>query len=315
MQNQEKEIVLEVKNLNKVYGDRRVVKNVNLTVSAGEIFGFLGPNGAGKSTTIKMIAGLTSISSGEVLIAGKSIITKFEKAVENIGAMIEVPTLYGYMTGYNNLKYFASLYHGITNRKIMEVARFVGLEGRIYDKVSTYSLGMKQRLGIAQALLHSPKLLILDEPTNGLDANGIKEMRLLLKQLAKEQGIAILISSHILSEMENLCDIIAIINKGEIVEYKTLDEIKREVVKGGSTFIKVNAVNFAGKLIESYTNQKVAIINDKILFDANDQTLAEIIILLTKNKISIFGAGEVDFSLEDVFLNIVSQYNTSTSIS
>jgi ABC-2 type transport system ATP-binding protein len=315
MQNFENDVVLQTINLNKLYGDRHVVKNVNLTIHKGEIFGFLGPNGAGKSTTIKMIAGLTSISSGDVVICGKNLRLSFEKAIRNIGGVIETPTLYDYMSGYNNLKFFASLYPNISHRRIMEVASFVGLESRIKDKVSQYSLGMKQRLGIAQALLHSPKLLILDEPTNGLDANGIKEIRMLLKQLAHEQGIAILISSHILSEMENLCDMIAIINKGEVIEQKTLEEIKHKVRAGGSMYIRSNAVNFAGKLIQEYTKEKVAIANDKIMFNGSETALAEIIILLTKNKISVFAAGEVDFSLEDVFLNIIGQYNKSTSIS
>ncbi len=315
MENTQKRVVLETTNLNKAYGERHVVKNVNLLVHEGEIFGFLGPNGAGKSTTIKMIAGLTSITSGNVYICGVSLKNNFEKAIKNIGGVIETPTLYDYMSGYNNLKFFASLYPNISDQKIMEIATFVGLESRLKDKVSQYSLGMKQRLGIAQALLHSPKLLILDEPTNGLDANGIKEMRMLLKQLAKEKGIAILISSHILSEMENLCDMIAIINRGEIVEQRTLQELKSKVQAGGSTYVRVNAVNFAGRLIQEYTSQKVAIAGDKVMFNVSDTALAEIIILLTKNKISVYGAGEVDFSLEDVFINIVGKFNTSTSIS
>lgn len=315
MEHEPKKIVLETRNLNKWYEDRHVVKHVNLVVREGEIFGFLGPNGAGKSTTIKMIAGLTSISSGSVSICGISLKGNFEKAIRNIGGVIEMPTLYEYMSGYNNLKFFASLYKNITHQRIMEIANFVGLGSRIKDKVSQYSLGMKQRLGIAQALLHSPKVLILDEPTNGLDANGIKEMRMLLKQLAKEKGIAILISSHILSEMENLCDMIAIINKGEIVEQQTLQELKKKVLDGGSIYVKVNAVNFAGRLVQEYTKEKVAIAGDKIMFNASQTALAEIIILLTKNKISVYGAGEVDFSLEDVFLNTIGKFNSSTSIS
>lgn len=311
----EKLPALEVINLCKDYGDRRVVDNVNLFVKQGEIFGFLGPNGAGKSTAIKMISGLTTITSGEVYIMGKSVKTNFEKAIANLGGVIEMPTLYGYLSGYNNLKFFASLYPHITQSRILEVASFVGLEGRLNDKVSQYSLGMKQRLGIAQALLHNPKLLILDEPTNGLDANGIKEMRMFLKSLAQEKGISILISSHILSEMENLCDTIAIINKGKIVEQKSIEELKEKVTNGGNVYIRVNAVNFAGKLIEEQLKTKVSIAEDKIMFHSDDKTFAELIILLTQNKISIFGAGQVDFSLEDVFLNVIGQFNKSTSVS
>ncbi len=310
-----KECPLDIINLSKNYGKRIVLNNISFTVESGEIFGFLGANGAGKSTTIKLITGLSSITSGDVFIMGNSILKNFEKAINFVGGVIEMPTLYSYMSGLNNLKYFAKLYKGISKDRINEIVSFVGLSSRIKDRVSEYSLGMKQRLGIAQALLHKPKLLILDEPTNGLDANGIKEMRLLLKTLSKQEGISILISSHILSEMENLCDKIAIINKGEIVEYKTMDEIKRSIHKYGSTFIKVNTVNYAGKLIEQHIGKKVGIANDKIIFDADDTQLAEIILILTKNKISIYGAGEVDTSLEDVFLNVLGQHNVSTGIS
>jgi ABC-2 type transport system ATP-binding protein len=307
-------LALQVSNLCKDYGTRRVVDNVNLTVRQGEIFGFLGPNGAGKSTTIKMIAGLTSITSGEIYIMGQSIKNNFEKAISYLGGVIETPTLYSYMSGYNNLNYFASLYPNIPKQRIREVATLVGLQGRLKDKVSQYSLGMKQRLGIAQALLHNPKVLILDEPTNGLDANGIKEMRMLLKTLAKEHGIAILISSHILSEMENLCETVAIINKGQIVEQKSIEELKQKVFAGGTNFVRVNAVDFAGKLIQEHLGTKVAIAGDKVMFSADDKKLAEIIMLLTQNRIMVFGAGDVDFSLEDVFLNVIRQYNQSTSI-
>lgn len=307
-------LALQVSNLCKDYGTRRVVDNVNLTVRQGEIFGFLGPNGAGKSTTIKMIAGLTSITSGEIYIMGQSIKNNFEKAISYLGGVIETPTLYSYMSGYNNLNYFASLYPNIPKQRIREVATLVGLQGRLKDKVSQYSLGMKQRLGIAQALLHNPKVLILDEPTNGLDANGIKEMRMLLKTLAKEHGIAILISSHILSEMENLCETVAIINKGQIVEQKSIEELKQKVFAGGTNFVRVNAVDFAGKLIRKHLGTKVAIAGDKVMFSADDKKLAEIIMLLTQNRIMVFGAGDVDFSLEDVFLNVIRQYNQSTSI-
>lgn len=307
--------VLKVSNLSKDYGDRRVVNDVNFEIKAGEIFGFLGANGAGKSTTIKMIAGLTSITEGNVFILDHSIKTDFENAIKDVGGMIETPTLYNYMSGYNNLKFFAKLYENVSEQRIKEVASLVGLSARIKDKVSTYSLGMKQRLGIAQALLHHPKLLILDEPTNGLDANGIKEIRMLLLQLAKKENLAILISSHILSEMENLCDTVAIINNGEIVEFKTMEEIKHSIAQNGSNYIKVNAPNYAGKLIEQCIGKKVVISGDKVIFSASDSKLAQIIVLLTQNKISVYGAGDIDYSLEDVFLSILNSHNSSTAVS
>ena len=311
-------VVLSVENLTKRYNERYAVNNISFTLYEGQIFGFLGATGAGKSTTIKMLTGLTSITSGNAYINGYSVKTNFEKAISNVGAIIEIPQFYPYLSGYNNLKFFARLSpHKVSDSRIMEVANLVGLGQRIKDRVSNYSLGMKQRLGVAQALLHNPKILILDEPTNGLDANGIREFRILLKTLALRENICILISSHILAEMENLCDMIAIIDKGQIIEFKTLDEIKRESMKGGSQYIKCNAPNLAGKLIlQKYTNCQVKINGDKVMLGSSDKTLlSKIIITLTQNKILVYGAGDVDCSLEDVFLNIINKNNASTSIS
>ena len=191
----------------------------------------------------------------------------------------------------------------------MEVASIVGLSRRLNDKVRNYSLGMKQRLGIAQAILHDPKLLVLDEPTNGLDANGIKEIKMLLKRLTKERGTSILISSHILSTMESLCDRIAIIDNGKLIEIKTLNEIKQRYAQNGSTYVKVGTPNFAGKLIQDGFNIKVGICGNKVLFNASESDLAKIIVMLTKNKVPVYSAGEVDYSLEDMFLNIVGKHS------
>ena len=213
--------------------------------------------------------------------------------------------MYPYLSGYGNLKFYASLYHNIPKSRILEVASIVGLSKRLNDKVKNYSLGMKQRLGIAQALLHSPKLLVLDEPTNGLDANGIKEMKNLLKRLSKEQNTAILISSHILSSLESLCDRIAIIDNGRLLEIKSLQEIKERFSANGSTYVKVGSPNFAGKLIQDNFKIKVSICQNKVIFNCSETELAKIIVMLTKNRISVYSAGEVDYSLEDMFLNIV----------
>ena len=299
------EKILEVKNLTKIYGNRKAVDDISFQVSAGEVVGFLGANGAGKSTTMKMILGLTSISEGDVVICDNNVETHFEKAIENVGGLIETPYMYPYLSGYGNLKFYASLYHNIPKSKILEVASIVGLSKRLNDKVKNYSLGMKQRLGIAQALLHSPKLLVLDEPTNGLDANGIKEMKNLLKRLSKEQNTAILISSHILSSLESLCDRIAIIDNGRLLEIKSLKEIKERFSANGSTYVKVGSPNFAGKLIQDNFKIKVSICQNKVIFNCSETELAKIIVMLTKNRISIYSAGEVDYSLEDMFLNIV----------
>ena len=307
-------VVLDIRNLTKKFGDRVAVNNVSFVINEGEIFGFLGANGAGKSTTIKMITGLTTITSGDAFINGNSVKYKFEQAMEKVGTIVEIPEFYNYLTGYQNLKYFAKLSNISDKNQIDKAVSIVGLSNRIHEKVGKYSLGMKQRLGVAQALLNNPKLLILDEPTNGLDANGIREFRLLLKDLAHKEGIAILISSHILSEMQNLCDTIGIIDNGVLLETNKMSTIKKEVTENGSQYIKCNTPNYAGKIIEQDYKIPVKICNNKVLFNADEYTIAKIIIELTKRHIAIYGAGEVDASLEDIFLTVVNEGKSGTDI-
>ncbi len=307
-------IVLDIRNLTKKFGERVAVNNVSFVVREGEIFGFLGANGAGKSTTIKMITGLTTITSGDIFIDGNSVKYKFEKAMEKVGTIVEIPEFYNYLTGYQNLKYLAKLSNITDKNQIDKVVSIVGLSNRIHEKVGKYSLGMKQRLGVAQALLNNPKLLILDEPTNGLDANGIREFRLLLKDLAHKERIAILISSHILGEMQNLCDTIGIIDNGVLLETNSMNSIKQNITENGSQFIKCNAPNYAGKIIEQDYKIPVKICNNKVLFTTDENTIARIIIDLTKKNIAVFGAGEVDASLEDIFLTVVNEGKSGTGI-
>ena len=195
--------LLEVKKINKFFGKKHVIKDVSFKIDEGEILGFIGPNGAGKTTTIKVILGLQSLNSGEVLINGYSISKDFEKSILKVGAIVESPDLYMYLSGRKNLEMIGAMYKGVSKERIDEIIKMVGLEKRIDDKVSKYSLGMRQRLGIAAALVHKPNLLILDEPTNGLDPEGIKELRDLLKRLAKTEKMGILISSHNLLELES----------------------------------------------------------------------------------------------------------------
>jgi len=274
----------------------------------------LGANGAGKSTTIKMLTGLITITSGDATICGHSVKFNFEKAMEHTGCIVEMPEFYGHLTGYQNLKFLAKL-SGITDKnQIEKVVSIVGLQNRINEKVSKYSLGMKQRLGVAQALLNNPKLLILDEPTNGLDANGIREFRLLLKNLAQNEKIAILISSHILSEMQSLCDVIGIIDNGVLLETNKIDKIKNELLENGSVYIKCNAPNYAGKLINENYKLSVKVCKNKVLFKADETTIAKIIIELTHKNISVYGAGQVDASLEDIFLTVVNEGKKDTKI-
>ena len=217
--------LLKIEGLSKTIKKKRILNGISLTVNSGEIVGFLGPNGAGKTTTIKLILGLLKIDEGKITICGHDIVTDFENAMENVGGIIENPDLYKRMTGRQNLEYFASMYKDVNKDHIDEVVRLVKMSERIDDRVKTYSLGMCQRVGIAQALLHRPRLLVLDEPTNGLDPLGIKELRDLLKYLAKEAGIGVFVSSHLLSEMELMCDRIYIIDNGEIIGEKSINQI------------------------------------------------------------------------------------------
>ena len=219
--------VLNCENLCKNFGKRQILHNVSLELEQGDILGFIGPNGAGKTTTIKLILGLQGITSGKVYINGYDIEKQFTKAIEKVGAIVENPDMYMYLTGRENLKLVANMYKGITEKDIEKVVKLVKLENRIDDKVSKYSLGMRQRLGIAQAILHKPNLLILDEPTNGLDPEGIKEMRELLVELAQTEKMAILISSHNLAELDNFCNKVCIIKNGKVIETSSIETIKK----------------------------------------------------------------------------------------
>ncbi len=216
--------LLKLEGVTKKIKKKTIVNNVSLTVNSGEIVGFLGPNGAGKTTTIKMIMGLFSITSGKISICGNNVTTNFEKAMGNVGGIVENPDLYKGLTGRQNLKYFAQFHSNEAINNIDSVIELVKMKDRIDTKIKTYSLGMRQRVGLAQALLHMPPLLILDEPTNGLDPIGIKELRELLKQLATNAGTGVFISSHLLSEMELMCDRIYVIDNGVIIGEKSMGQ-------------------------------------------------------------------------------------------
>jgi ABC-2 type transport system ATP-binding protein len=210
--------VLVANGLTKKIGDKTIVDRASFEVHAGEVFGFLGPNGAGKTTTIRMLVGLIRPTKGSVEICGRSVHDDLEGALSNVGCIVETPDLYRFMSGRENLEHFARMRRGIGNEDIRRVSELVMLAHRLDDKVRTYSLGMRQRLGIAISLLARPRLLILDEPANGLDPAGIREMRNLLRTLAADEGLGVFVSSHILSEVELMCDRVAIIHRGTILE-------------------------------------------------------------------------------------------------
>ena len=290
------EIILECKNLCKTFGKKQILHNVSFEIKKGDILGFIGPNGAGKTTTIKLILGLQSITSGKVLINGYDVEKEFTKAIEKVGAIVENPDMYMYMSGYDNLKLVANMYKGITTKRIDEVVKLVKLENRINDKVSKYSLGMRQRLGIAQAILHNPNLLILDEPTNGLDPEGIKEMRELLVDLAKKEEMAILISSHNLAELDNFCNKICIIKNGEIIETNEITAIKKDI-EHQQFIVEIDNTKDIKNLYSEAT-----IVNDKIFkISMKKENVPNLVINLVNNNIKIYEIKEDEKSLEDAF--------------
>ncbi|MCI8469941.1 MAG: ABC transporter ATP-binding protein [Clostridia bacterium] len=288
--------VLKCENLNKKFGKKQILKNVSLEMQEGDILGFIGPNGAGKTTTIKLILGLQSITEGKVCINGYDIEKHFTKAIRKVGAIVENPDLYMYLSGYENLRLIANLYQGINQERIDEVVKLVKLENRIKDKVSKYSLGMRQRLGIAQAILHKPNLLILDEPTNGLDPEGIKEMRELLVDLAKKEKMGILISSHNLAELDNLCTKVCIIKNGEIIETSDISGIKREQ---GKQF-KIFEVDDSKK-VKTLLPETIEITKNQFKLDIPKEKIPETIIKLVENNVKIYGIKEEEKSLEQAF--------------
>ena len=290
------ETILKCENLCKTFGKKTILKDVSLEVNEGDILGFIGPNGAGKTTTIKLILGLQSITSGKVSINGYDIEKDFTNAIKRVGAIVENPDMYMYLTGYQNLKLVANLYKDISEDIINEVVKLVKLENRIKDKVSKYSLGMRQRLGIAQAILHKPNLLILDEPTNGLDPEGIKEMRELLVDLASKEKMGILISSHNLAELDNFCNKVCIIKNGKIIETSEISKIKQEASKEVKIF-EVNNVNLAEEVIGKIEK----IDTNKFKINVPKQEVAEIVEKLVKNNIKVYEVKQEEKTLEDAF--------------
>ena len=284
---EEKKVVLECKNLNKFFGRKQILSDVSFELREGDILGFIGPNGAGKTTTIKLILGLQSITSGNVLINGYDVQKQFTKAIKKVGAIVENPDLYMYLTGYENLKLIANLYKEIGKERIDEVVKLVNLEKRINDKVSKYSLGMRQRLGIAQAILHKPKLLILDEPTNGLDPEGIKEMRELLIELAEKEKMAILISSHNLAELDTFCNKICIIKNGKIIE---------------TIIFRVDSTKNVTQIFADKNYDLKVLDKRQFKINVEEAEIPKIVVALVKNDVKVYEIKHDEKSLEQAFL-------------
>ena len=300
----EAKAIVQIKNVTKKIGKKVIIDDLTFDVFSGEVFGFLGPNGAGKTTTIKMLLGLMSITKGEMYIDGFNVEKDFEKAVAKVGGIIENPDLYKYLTGYQNLVHFWRMYPDIKKERIDEVIKIVGLEKRIHDKIKTYSLGMRQRLGVAQALLNSPKLLVLDEPTNGLDPAGIHELRNHLRTLAKEENIAVVVSSHLLSEMELMCDRVGIIQNGKLVRIQDMKEMLEDD-SDSVIALSVEPIEKAKAYLESLSSEyNSKINNNEIEIIENIENVPELVEKLVNQGIKIYGIRKVQQSLEGKFLEM-----------
>lgn len=314
MTNNIKEIVLSVEHLKKRIKKKWIIKDVSFEVHAGEVFGFLGPNGAGKTTTIRMLVDLIKPTDGVVKVCGYPVHRQPEQALKYVGSIVENPEMYSYLTGFENLEHFARMQPGITEERINEVAEIVGLDQRIHEKVSTYSLGMRQRLGIAQALLGDPKLLILDEPTNGLDPKGIKELRAFIRKLADE-GLAVFVSSHLLSEIQLMCDRVAIISNGEILTVGKVDELiedhsnitiwhlspKDEGVRWLLSHPQVRALEDASMLDDTLT---ASLGNNAIITEMPEGLIPDLVRTMVRAGIKVEGVRKVNPTLEQLFLKM-----------
>lgn len=290
--------IVQLKNITKIIRGKTLIDNVSLELFPGQITGFLGPNGAGKTTTIRLMTGLMHLTSGTITIEGASIADDYEKAIANVGVIVENPEMYKYMSGYKNLLHFSRMHNGVTKTRIDEVINQVGLTKRIHEKVSTYSLGMRQRLGLAQALLHDPKFLILDEPTNGLDPAGIREFRTYLRKIAEENNVSIFVSSHLLSEIELMCDRVVVIQNGKLIDERMIqsDEKTRMQLKAEPA-----------EVVETYlsSNGYVFTLHEGVfLLDLKEEKVPVLINELVAQQVQIFAISAVHETLEEQFLQM-----------
>jgi len=301
------EKIIEVQGLSKNFKDLRAVDSLSLNVNRGDVFGFLGPNGAGKSTTIRLLLTLIKPSAGTIKIFGKKLTEERKTILKDVGAIIEHPDFYNYLTAYKNLEILSRISgREVKPKRIMEILEIVGLSERRNSKVKTYSHGMKQRLGIAQALLHDPELIILDEPTTGLDPQGMKEIRDLITFLCKERNKTIFLSSHILSEVEQVANRMIIINKGKkIVEGNVQDLLNEAELKVSVEVIEVE--NAKQLITQSRWAEKLDSANEhRMIFNIQSEEITELNKYLVSNNISV-SALVPKRSLESYFLNITEE--------
>jgi ABC-type multidrug transport system ATPase subunit len=301
-------VMLEVQNLNKKFGDITAVDDLSFTVDEGDVYGFLGQNGAGKSTTIRMLLTLIKPDSGSIKVFGKNISEQRNEVLRQTGAVVERPDLYKYLSAYDNLSIFARM-SGIKSSRtlIMDQLDMVGLADRSAGKVKTFSQGMKQRLGIAVALVHNPKLIILDEPTNGLDPQGIADMRTLILRLSNEMGKTVIVSSHLLNEIEQIASRMIIINKGR----KIAEGIVADMLDPSHTVVHIDTTD-NGRALEylrqNFPGSHAAITNYAIILEMNKAGIPGLISTLSSMGIGILSV-QPRHSLEDYFLSLTNAEN------
>jgi len=297
--------VIQIKNTKKVIGKKTIIDNLSFDVFPGEVFGFLGPNGAGKTTTIRMMFGLITMTEGEIFINGFSVKNNFEEAMEHIGGIVENPEMYKYLTGYQNLIHYARMHKGVNKKRIDELVKTVGMEKRIHDKVKTYSLGMRQRLGLCQALLHAPSVLVLDEPTNGMDPAGIREMRDYLRKIAAEENVAVFVSSHLLSEMELMCDRIGIIQNGKLVDIKKIGDLLSQSENQMPVVVTAEPIQKAKDCLAKLFPDKELVVKEKeIEIVLEREQIPQAVTALVQEGINLYSVQMATKSLEDKFLEL-----------
>ncbi len=310
--------ILKTEKLSKRYGDRWAVSGLDLEVPRGQVYGFLGPNGAGKTTSIRMMLGLITPTSGRAEINGIGVQSDPINALSHVGAMVETPAFYGYLTGRENLRILGKISGGVAGRpaaddkRVDEVLDMVGLLERGGDKVKGYSQGMRQRLGLGQALLARPAVIVLDEPTNGLDPSGMLEVRRLIKDLAEKEGITVFISSHLLHEVQAICGRVAIINEGKLVAEGLVEElIRRELIK---LDIKVSDKKRAMDILREY-DPKHSGGNGDIALQIESDRVPEVNRLLVESGVDVFALVPREESLEKFFLELTGYASGDKGVS
>lgn len=305
------EPVLSVSQLHKKIKGKTIIDHISFEIGTGEIVGFLGPNGAGKTTTIRMLVDLIKPTSGKVAICGRHVEKEPEEALRFVGCIVENPEVYSYMSGWQNLEHFARMLDDVDETRIREVTEIVQLTERIHDKVKTYSLGMRQRLGIAQALLGRPRLLILDEPTNGLDPKGIKELRAFIHKLAAD-GLSLLISSHLLSEVQMLCNRVVIIDNGKVIAKGTVEEL----IKGAEGYVHWKLGNREAGIHLLSADDRIKLVNttessdsssEAIVTAMREELIAETVKRLVGHDIPVEAVYKAEPTLEEMFLTMTER--------